>query len=555
MLYYELYVAGGVSTLILADLHMTFTFFVIMTAFGNLVGAFGSLFAGLTDRFGRTNIVIYGLLITAVFVAFIIPNAGNKWNFLWMTFVVGAVEGMCLVATPALVRDFSPQVGRAQAMGFWTAGPVVGSLVVAVVGSNTITEETKWQHEYFICGIVGLVVWVIVFIFLRELSPGLRDQLMVTERDRTLVEARAKGLDIAESLKRPWRQLLKVDVVVSAIAVSVMLLIYYTAVGFGVIYLTTIFGFSLKDANGLGNWNWGFDIIGLIIFGYLSDRMRVRKPFMVVGAALCAVTTVLFLIRAGHAETTSYYHLALLLAALGFTLSWCYVPWMASFTETVEARNPALTATGLAIWGWIIRVVVFIAFMIIPVVINSVTPLVDYGAGVSAASAKYSSELAFASAHPQVVANATKLAPELQAISAHPQIFAELQANPTDPALIAQAEAAVGPATFSKIVQNQSTIASLAPYSSELKQLASVSNNPDFLFLQKHGPTVEKAAAKSPGQWQTWYWICFACLIFFIICVPILKGRWSPKKAKADEDAHKRWLDAELEKLHIPEHT
>ena len=36
-------------------------------------------------------------------------------------FGVGLVEGICLVATPALIRDFSPQVGRATAMGFWTA--------------------------------------------------------------------------------------------------------------------------------------------------------------------------------------------------------------------------------------------------------------------------------------------------------------------------------------------------------------------------------------------------------------------------------------------------
>ena len=34
---------------------------------------------------------------------------------------MGFVEGICLVATPALIRDFSPQVGRATAMGFWTA--------------------------------------------------------------------------------------------------------------------------------------------------------------------------------------------------------------------------------------------------------------------------------------------------------------------------------------------------------------------------------------------------------------------------------------------------
>ncbi|MGH9095372.1 MAG: MFS transporter, partial [Acidimicrobiales bacterium] len=53
MLYYELYVAGSVSTLILPSLHMSFTFFVTTLAFGNLIGAFGSLFAGITDRLGR----------------------------------------------------------------------------------------------------------------------------------------------------------------------------------------------------------------------------------------------------------------------------------------------------------------------------------------------------------------------------------------------------------------------------------------------------------------------------------------------------------------------
>ena len=32
-LYYELYVVGSVSTLVLADLHMSFTFFVVILAF------------------------------------------------------------------------------------------------------------------------------------------------------------------------------------------------------------------------------------------------------------------------------------------------------------------------------------------------------------------------------------------------------------------------------------------------------------------------------------------------------------------------------------------
>src|SRR6266581_307376 len=275
-LYYELYVGGSVSTLLLTNLHMNFTFYVITLAFGALIGAFGSLFAGLTDRLGRANLVVFGLFFTGVFVAFILPAATDKWTFTIESFVVGFVEGVCLVATPALIRDFSPQVGRATAMGFWTSGPVLGSLIVSVVGSATVpavvSDPRFWTHEYRICGIVGLVVFVVALIGLRALSPALRDQLMVTMHDRALIEAKAKGLteaDIAAALKHPFRQLLKADVVVSAIAVSVMLLIYYTAVGFAVIYLSTVFGFSVKDANGLGNWNWGFNVIAVILIGML----------------------------------------------------------------------------------------------------------------------------------------------------------------------------------------------------------------------------------------------------------------------------------------------
>src|SRR5262249_22958986 len=542
MLYYELYVGGSVSTLILVNLHMSFTFFVITLAFGNLIGAFGSLFAGLTDRLGRANLVVFGLLFTGVFVAFVLPAATDKWVFTIEGFVVGVVEGICLVATPALIRDFSPQVGRATAMGFWTSGPVLGSLIVAVVGSATIpgaitpqSDPRFWGHEYLICGIAGLVVFVIALVGLRELSPQLRDQLMVTMRDRALIEARAKGLDVEAALRHPFRQLLKPDVVISAIAVSVMLLIYYTAVGFSVIYLSSMFGFSLKDANGLGNWNWGFNGIAVILIGVISDHFRVRKPFMVLGGALAAVMTVVYLLQAGHHP--GYYELAVILAVGAFFLGVAYTPWMASYTETVEARNPALIATGLAIWAWIIRIVVFIAFLIIPVVITSVTPLVNYGSTVATYAAKYRSQIAFVQAHPTVVAtaqkyhtqlaNAAKFAPELAVIKAHPALFTKLASYPSPaaipPKLLAQAVAAAGRgATGTKILTTTGAtgpaingviavapqLAPLAPYSAQLAALAKVPPQV-FPYLAAHGAAVQKAAAQQASQWRTWYWVCF----------------------------------------------
>src|ERR1700749_725928 len=162
MLYYELYVAGAVSSLLLSNLHASFNFFVYLLAFGNLIGAFGALLAGLTDRLGRANLVVGGLLVTGVMTAFVLPNATSKWAYGIEGFAVGLVEGICLVATPALIRDFSPQMGPATAWGFGRAAPVAGSRIVAVGGSApvpaVVTNARIWAHQYVICGIAGLVV-------------------------------------------------------------------------------------------------------------------------------------------------------------------------------------------------------------------------------------------------------------------------------------------------------------------------------------------------------------------------------------------------------------
>lgn len=373
-LYYELYVGGGVATMMLEHFDMSFNYFVVILAIGNLAGAFASLLAGLCDRFGRANLVVYGLLIVGLITLFAIPNAPDKLTFGILTGIVALVEGVILVATPALIRDFSPQVGRATAMGFWTIGPVLGSLMVSLVTTLTLPTFKTWQSQYMICGAIGLAVFVAAFFFLRELAPALRDQIMVSLRDRALVEARAKGLDVEANLRAPFHQLMHLDVIGSALGVSVLLLFYYTAVAFGTIYLVTIFHFTLSQANALANWTWGANAVALIVAGMASDRLGVRKPFMLVGGIGALVVSVVYLRQAG--QTPAWSTLTLLSAVQSVFVGTAYATWMASFTETVEAHNPALTATGLAIWGWLLRLVITGSFLAIPHIVDSVTPLV-----------------------------------------------------------------------------------------------------------------------------------------------------------------------------------
>ena len=348
ILYYQLYIPGAVATQLLDDFDMSLRYFIVISVVGNAIGALGSLAAGLADRWGRANLVVVGLFLTASITLFGLPNSPNKEIYIGLFTLLGLIEGVILVATPALIRDFSPQLGRASAMGFWTLGPVLGSLVVTTVSSNTLDTHPQWQWQFQVCGIVSFVVAFIALFTLRELSPRLRDQLMVSMRDRMLIEARAAGLNPEAALKHGWRDMLKADIVGPAFGISVFLLFYYFAVGFFVIYFAIQFGYSEARANGLANWYWATNAVALVVTGVVSDRLRVRKPFMVIGAVIGSIGVAYFAILATRPETpySTFVWLMIVISAGGGI---AYCAWMAAYTETVEKHNPAATATGLAI--------------------------------------------------------------------------------------------------------------------------------------------------------------------------------------------------------------
>jgi MFS family permease len=506
VLYYCLYIQYAVATSIIQHFHMTYRYFIWVSVVGNAVGAFASLIAGLADRWGRANMVVYGLVVTGLLLLFGLPNASGELSYLVLFAVVGFVEGIVLVATPALIRDFSPQLGRATAMGYWTMGPVLGSLVVTTVTSSTLDSST-WQDELRYAGVSALIVFVIALVGLRELSPRLRDQIMVSLRDRALIEARAKGIDTAAVRSGShWKQMMRLDVVGSAVAISIFLLLYFAAVGNFVVFFSTTFDYSEQRVNALANWYWAANAIALVVAGLASDRLKVRKPFMLVGGVGTIVVTLLFALSATHAKT-GYYTFAWMFIGIGVFSALTYAPWMASFTETVEKHNPAATATGLAVWGWIIRITVAVSAAFLPLVVTSATPLVEHGTQVATA---------------QVEAG-----PALAIINAHPQLFAELAKYPptkVPAALQGQAAQEVGVADLTTVQKAQRPLA----------------------VLRQYGTQVQQAAKDNPGNWRTWWFVCLAGQILFLPFLFIMAGRWSPKRAREDADEHARLVDLEM---------
>jgi hypothetical protein len=249
------------------------------------------------------------------------------------------------------------------------------------VATRTLPHLGAWQDQFNISGVVCLGVVVISFFCLRELAPRIRDQLMVSEADRVLVEARAMGVDIEAATAHPIRTMLKIDLVASSLGIALFLLFYYASVSVLTIYWVVIFNRDTPDADGINVWYAAVLSVALVVFGVISDRLRVRKPLMLIGAVGSIVMMIVLILQINHPHT-GYYSNVIVIVLLATAIGCAYCPWMAGYTEQVESHNPALAASGLAIWGWILRIVVAASFLVLPHVVTTATTLVDnYFAG------------------------------------------------------------------------------------------------------------------------------------------------------------------------------
>jgi hypothetical protein len=249
---------------------------------------------------------------------------------------------------------------------------------------------------------------------------------------------------------------------------------------------------------------------------------------------------------------------------------------MASFTETAERRNPALIATGLAVWGLMIRVVIAVSVFFVPKVVTTATTLVQHGPAVKSILASpvpvghttIGQAATAASANPTTIAElqaiSTRDAALLSALKSHPAVAAALAkgqsagVKPT-PKQLAAIKAALGPQAFAQLVKPQTAkdlafLSTTAPQKLGPANFAAITNptpalSPALKTLGTIGPAVQKAAADSPKQWRTFFFVSVGGQVVFIPLILLMAGFWDPRRAKRAEQEHDAWLTAEMSKL------
>ncbi len=171
------------------ELHVTDTQLGWLGSSFAIAFALGALVTGvLSDLRSRRAVIAGGLALWSGFTA-LGGLAGSYWQLFATRGVVGAAESSYLPSAQALLADYFPDRGRAQAMGIFWTGLAVGGVMAVWVGGHLATSF-GWRHALIIVGVPGLLFALLL--------ARLRDPRPPAPRPRTA--QRARRFDITPRL-------------------------------------------------------------------------------------------------------------------------------------------------------------------------------------------------------------------------------------------------------------------------------------------------------------------------------------------------------------------
>ena len=151
------------------------------TAMGMLTGfAFAAFYATLgipiarfADRSNRRNLVAWALGIWSLMTA-LSGLAQNFWHLLAARIGVGIGEAGCSPPAHSMIADYYPADQRATALGIYSLGIPFG-IMFGLFAGGWINEFFGWRAAFFIVGLPGIVLALIVRFTLREPPRGMAE--------------------------------------------------------------------------------------------------------------------------------------------------------------------------------------------------------------------------------------------------------------------------------------------------------------------------------------------------------------------------------------------
>ncbi len=157
------------------DLGLNDTQIGLMTglAFAIFYTVLGIPIARLADRANRVSIISIALVVWSGMTA-LCGFAQNFVQILAARIGVGVGEAGCSPPAHSLIADYFPPEKRASALSIYALGIPIGSILGLLAG-GWIAELYGWRMAFFIVGVPGILLAVVVKLTLREPLRGMSD--------------------------------------------------------------------------------------------------------------------------------------------------------------------------------------------------------------------------------------------------------------------------------------------------------------------------------------------------------------------------------------------
>ncbi|MDH4049214.1 MAG: MFS transporter [Gammaproteobacteria bacterium] len=142
-------------------------------AFAVFYATLGVPIALLGDRWNRRNLIAIALALWSGMTA--LSGAALTVTQLALARVgVGIGEAGCSPPAHSMISDYYPPEKRSAAMGIYTAGISIG-IMIAFLAGGWVAQNIGWREAFFIVGIPGLVLALIVRFTIREPDRGMSE--------------------------------------------------------------------------------------------------------------------------------------------------------------------------------------------------------------------------------------------------------------------------------------------------------------------------------------------------------------------------------------------
>ncbi len=236
--------------------------------FGLFYGAAVLPMGMLIDRSVRKNALAIILALWSAMTA--ACGLATSWTMLLVSrCVVGLAESGGSPAGLSLLSDYFPAPERSTAVGLWYLSSAIGS-IVTFIGGGFVAAAYGWRMAFFLAGVPGMVMAVVVFLVVREPLRGASDVVQAKAPPAPKPAKLSFTQSMAEIGARPAAVHILLGVLLTAAAISS----YST---WSISFLVRQHGLKLSQAGLTVGLTTGLlGAVGGAFFGWLADRSSRR---------------------------------------------------------------------------------------------------------------------------------------------------------------------------------------------------------------------------------------------------------------------------------------